>query len=135
MNNDKLSLKGSIYGVKKYKIYKNPHILHSNVDKHLCQINDFKITYFPEQNNFRIYHSYYGLDKQMGMNYTGRWYISNFIFSPKQLNTDKKTLTITLKSIDWEDFDTGKIKKKNVKITIYFTDIGFKKLNTFISYK
>lgn len=92
MNNHKLSLKGSIYGVRKYKTYKNPDILYSNVDKHLCQINNFKITYLPEQNYFRIYHSYYGLNDQFVINYTGRWYTSNYIFSPKQVNSEKKHL-------------------------------------------
>jgi hypothetical protein len=65
MPKDKLVLKGSMHGTKIYKVYKTPDIIQSVVDDHICQINDFKVTYLPDKKKFYIYHSYEGLDGNM----------------------------------------------------------------------
>lgn len=128
INNPKIILKGSMYGIKKLKPYKTPDIFHSVVDDHECQMNSVKIIYLSEKNEFYIYHSY----NQMDPKYSGRWYIGNYSFNPKDLNAEKKTFSINLKSVDWEDFDTGNSVIKDVDIIIYFTDGGFQKVNKFL---
>lgn len=126
-----LKLKGSMHGTKIIKSYDNPDIIHSKVDNHICLINDLKIKYLDNKKKFYIYHSYNGLDKDMNKNYTGRWYSGNYEYNIKDFSKTKKTFSITLKSIEWEDFTTGKSKIKNVKIKIQFTESGFDKLNKY----
>jgi hypothetical protein len=94
-------------------------------------VNDFKITYLPNKKLFYIYHSYNGLDDTNTVIYTGRWYIADYAFDKNDLNENDKTFTILLKSIDWQDFETGQSSRKNVTIVIKLTDLGFNKLNKF----
>lgn len=129
INNPKIILKGFMHGVKKLEAYKNPDIFHSIVDDHECQMNNVKIIYLSEKKQFYIYHSY----DQTETKYSGRWYIGNYSFNPKDLNAGKKTFSITLKSVDWEDFDTVNTVIKDVDIIIYFTDYGFRKINKFFA--
>jgi hypothetical protein len=131
MSDTKLNLKGSLHGVKNFKPYKTPDINNSIVDEHLCQANDFKIKYLQNKNLFYIYHSYNGLDDINTVIYTGRWYITDYAFDKNDLNENNKTFTILLKSIDWEDFETGQSSRKNVNIVINLTELGFNKLNRF----
>lgn len=127
-----LILKGFMKGVKKFSPYKNPDIIQSVVDGHVCESNDLKIKYLPEKDKYYIYHSYIGLDENMKKNYDGRWYSMNYLLNKKDLNHENNTLSVLLKSIDWEDFDTGKSTIKDVNIIITFTPIGFNKLTKFI---
>ncbi len=125
----KIVLKGSLYGSKSIKTYSNPDILYSKVDNKICQMNDLKIKYNDEKNNFYIYHSYDSVDINLNKKiYSGRWYSVNFIPDSKTFNHKNKTFNTLLKNIEWEDFDTGKISTKNIKIKIFFTESGFKKL-------
>lgn len=123
----KIVFKGSMYGVKLIKSYSNPDILYSIVEKNICQINKLSINY-DIKNNFYIYHSYDSVDKKFNKTYNGRWYLRNFIPDSKTLNHKNKTLNILFKNTDWEDLYTGKINNKNVKIQIFFSESGFKKL-------
>lgn len=132
MSKDRLILKGLMKGVKKFTPYKNPDIVQSVVDGHICESNDFTISYLPDKNKYYIYHSYVGLDENMKRNYDGRWYSMNFLLNKKDLNQKDNTFSVLLKSVDWEDFGTGKSKIKDVNIIITFTPKGFDKLMKFI---
>lgn len=131
----KLMLKGSMYGIKNIKSYHNPNILYSIVDKNKCQINDLKIKYNKDKNNFYISHSYDGIDSNMNKVYYGRWRNFDFNFEPGKTYLKLKTNTfeIQLKNVEWEDFDTGKTKIKNVKIKIFLSCQGFTKLTNFFN--
>ena len=124
----KIFLKGSMYGSKSIKTYSNPDILYSTVENNICQINDLKINYNNKNNNYYIYHSYDSVDNKFNKIYSGRWYLVDFIPDSKKLNHKNKTFSTLLKNIEWEDFETGKIKKKNIKLKIFFSESGFKKL-------
>jgi hypothetical protein len=127
----KLKLKGSMYGNKKLKLYDDPDIISSNVDKHICHKNSFDISYDSNKRQYYVYHSYDGVNKKMEINYSGRWYLTDFIFSDKSLNKKKNSFQIILKNINWENFNTGKTTKKDVKIQINFSEKGFDKLENF----
>ena len=124
----KLKLKGSMYGKKTLKVYDNPDIMSSIVDSYKCNINTLYFNYDKEKKSFYIYHAYDKVNKKMKIDYSGRWYSSEFIISNKNLNEKKLSFETTLKNINWEDFDTGKTTKKNVKIHIFFSQIGYDKL-------
>ena len=124
----KLILKGSLHGTKILKEYSKPDILYSSVNNKICKKNLFSISYNKEKNNFYIYHSYDEYDNQLNKIYSGRWYQTNFNFNTKSFDYKKKTLTIKLKNIEWENFETGKIDVKNVKIIIYLSPTGYEKI-------
>jgi hypothetical protein len=128
-----IKLKGSLHGTKMLISYNKPDIINSIVDNHLCQINDFKIKYLEEKKRHYIYHSYEGLDDEMKKKYTGRWYTSNYEYIDKDLNHVDNTFLIELKSLDWEDFETGQSVKKDVHIKIQLTQSGFNKLKKYFS--
>ena len=128
MVNKEIKLKGSMHGVKNIKEYKKPDIINSVVDNHFCLINDIRIKYNDEKKRFYIYHSYNGLD-----GYSGRWYKVDYYFVGKDLEPVNKTFTIELKSVDWEDFETGKSTTKNVDIKIQLSDYGFNKLQKYFT--
>lgn len=129
----KLTLKGSMYGSKKIKTYSEPNILYSVVDKHKCQINNLTFKYNKDKNNFYVYHSYDGLNSTMNKVYLGRWYNVDFIPNKKNFNSKTNTFEIQLKNVEWENFETGKIKIKNVKIKFFLTPSGYNKLIIFIN--
>lgn len=131
MSKDKLVLKGLMKGVNKFTPYKDPDIIQSVVDSHVYESNDFKIRYLPEKDKYYIYHSYNGLDQTMKKNYSGRWYSADYSLIGKDLDEKKHTFSVLLKSVDWEDFETGQSSRKDVKIVITFTPKGFDKLNKF----
>lgn len=128
MVKNEVKLKGSLHGSKKLVPYKNPDIIRSSVDNNICLINDLRVKYLEDKKRFYIYNSYSGLDKEEKRNYTGRWYMGNYEYNSKDLNSVDNTFSIELKSIDWEDFETGKSDIKNVKIKIELTPNGFEKL-------
>lgn len=130
MNSDMIVLKGSMHGKTNPKPYKNPDILSSNVDGKTYEINKLTISLslLSDKNQFYIYHSYNQND------YSGRWYTGGYVFSPKDMDKEKKTFTIELKSVNWEDFDTGKETKKDVTIIINLTERGYKKLNKYFTH-
>jgi len=129
----KLTLKGSMYGSKKIKTYTEPNILYSMVDKHKCQINNLTFKYKKDKNNFYVYHSYDELDTTMNKLYSGRWYNFDFIPGKKNFSSKTNTFEIQLKNVEWEDFDTGKIKTKNIKIKFFLTSCGYNKLIIFFN--
>jgi hypothetical protein len=124
----KIVLKGSMYGSKSIKTYSNPDILYSKVGNNICQINDLRIKYNNEKKKLYIYHSYDSVDNNFNKIYSGRWYLVNFTPYLKTLNHKNKTFNTLLKNIEWQDFNTGKIQIKNVKIKIFFSESGFKKI-------
>ena len=129
-----LILKGLLNGTKILKEYSNPDILYSNVDNNSCnKKNKLTINYNKEKNNFYIYHSYDKFDDELKKTYSGRWYNTNLNFDNKSLDNKKKILTIKLKNTEWEDFDTGKISIKNVKIVVFFSPNGFEKINKYFT--
>lgn len=132
MDKKKLILKGSLHGTKKIVAYKNPDIINSIVDNRLCLINELKITYFDDKKHFYIYHSYYSLDEDMKINHSGRWFNAHYQIDNKDLNEKDKTFSIELKSVEWYDEDTSSLVKKDVKIKIQLTPMGYKKLNKFL---
>ncbi len=131
MTKKEIKLKGSMHGTKKIKSYDNPDIMYSTVDKQKCLINKINIKYYSDNNNFYIYHSFDRLDKDLNINYSGRWYLTDYKYKTSDLNIKNKTFTVTLKSIEWENFDTGKTVKKTVKIIIQFSEKGFDKLKNY----
>lgn len=122
MTKKEIKLKGSLHGTKKIMPYKKPDIIRSTVDHHLCLINDVTVKYLEDKQQFYIYHSYRHEDS-----YSGRWYMRNYEYNPSNFNAKNHTFSIELKSIDWEDFETGEIKNKNVTVEIEFTPSGFEK--------
>lgn len=128
-----LSLKGSLHGTTIIKEYQNPDILYSIVDNKICKGNSLKIKYNKEKNNFYVYHSFDRYNNELKKTYSGRWYNTNTNFDYKSINENKKTLTVILKNIEWENFDTGKYSIKNVKITIFLTSSGFEKIKKYFS--
>jgi hypothetical protein len=125
-------LKGSLYGSKKIKEYSNPDILYSKVDSKICRGNKLSIKYNKEKKNFYIYHSYDIFDNNLSKIHYGRWYDTNFNFDLKLFDKKKNTLTIKLKKVEWENFDTGKSSIRDVKIIIYLSNLGYNKLLEYI---
>lgn len=76
---NELTLKGSMYGIKKPKAYNNPDIIQSIVDKHACEINRLRISYIKDTKKFYMYHSYDGLASK----YSGRWHLSDYFLDTK----------------------------------------------------
>ena len=128
-----LILNGLLNGTKIIKEYSNPDILNANVDNNICNKNKLTIKYNKEKNNFFIYHSYNKYNDKLKKIYSGRWYKTDFDFDNKSIDNKKKTFTIKLKNIEWENFDNGKISIKNVKIIIYFSTNGFEKIIKYFS--
>lgn len=132
MNKNKIILKGIVFG-KTLKKYDNPDIIKSTVDNFECEENNLTINYDKKSGKYSIYHSYEGYEKSKKI-YSGRWYDLNILFEKKFFNEKNKTFSFILKNIDWVDFSTGKSKIKNVKIKIYFSENGYKKLENFINH-
>lgn len=130
-----IRLKGPMHGAKIFKPYKNPDIIYSVIDNHKCQVNELHIEYLPENNVFYIYHSYKNIyDKNdNGAVYTGRWYNRNYSFTNKNLDENEKTFKIVLKSVAFEDFNTGNITQKDINVSIHFNSSGFNKLKKFFT--
>lgn len=126
---NEITLKGSMHGTKVHKKYKNPDIIESIVDTyHVCEINKLRISYKSDTKFFYMYHSYESINTK----YSGRWYLTNYTFSEKDLDEKNYTFSVLLKSVNWEDWDTQKSVTKNVKIVIQLSEKGFHKLKSFL---
>lgn len=114
----KITLKGTLYGTKKIKTYKNPDIVLSEIER-LGRILDFNHL---ELSGKFIYFSFHDREKK----YSGRWYAPNvssssFIWKPIY---NQVVYTIP----EWVDDDHI---FKNVNHTITFSECGYKKFKKF----
>jgi len=138
---EKLILKGSVYGATVFHEYKNPDIIRSHLaitdpkkrstENKWCTMNRLTVNYKGD-NTYYLYHSYDEVDNNKRA-YSGRWYNGGYLFSEKDLNLTENTFTVLLKSVEWEDDATGGSAIKNVEITIYLSNSGFRKLERYFN--
>lgn len=67
------------------------------------------------------------INNQLNKIYSGRWYQTNLNLNAKSFDDKKKSLTIKLKNVELEDYDTGKINVKNLNIFIFLSPMVLKK--------
>ena len=115
--NNKLRLKGSCK--KNGTKLKSFDIIKSVILNKTCYENCLDIQY-KDLDKIYIYHSY------NNKNFSGRWYS----FQKNNYKLDGKKYILTYIIPEYDEWDTGKIKK-NVKIKIFFTEKGW---NKFIMY-
>ncbi len=120
----KIELKGSYTGVKKFKQLKNPDILYSIIKlptPEKCEKNELTIDQ-KQNNEYFVYHMYDSIVN----NYSGRWYKTNFIKNDFKFNDNKMKVTYIIPEYEIE-LPTYHVIN-NVKVDIYFTPKGYKKL-------
>ncbi len=116
----KIILTGPKFGVKKLKELRDPDILKSKFLKYICDKNH--VTLSKKNNKVFIYHNFDCTSKD----YTGRWYNTDLKKIEYTLNENEKLFTYIIP--EYEDYEKqGKITK-NIKLEIYFTEKGWKKL-------
>jgi hypothetical protein len=128
----KIILKGSLHGTKNIKKYDKPDILYSKVDGYNFQKNELIINK-NKDDSFYIYHSFESFDDKFNKINSGRWYNTNLFIQSFVINEKNKSITITLKNINWTSFKTGKSSIKNVKIILFLTIDGLNKVQKYLT--
>lgn len=117
-------LKGEYTGVKKVRKLKHPDILYSVVHlrkKVILKKNEINI----EEDRFS--HMYDSIEEP----FSGRAYKSTYTSNDFKLQSNK--LTYTIPEFEYYDAQTDKPPERNVKVDVYLTDKGVKKIRTFLT--
>ena len=127
-NDDEIILKGSYYGVKKFKKFKKFDIIKSVILGNTYEKNELALK---KKRGNKIF-AYHTFDFIMKKKYGGRWY-SRDLLNPKKIKLNRKEHILTYIIPEWEMEDDPKYHVvKNVPIKIYFTDKGWDKFILFI---
>ncbi len=140
MAKKELILQGSYKGVSKARPMKKFDIIHSTIEcvgkacyqpkkmmTHLINKLTIRKNESPE-GTYSIYHMYDSINKDGKVDYSGRWYHHAFSFNTKSMDPKKKCIHTQMKFQDEATF-----KEYRVKISVYLSDDGWEKIQSFIS--
>ena len=115
-----MELKGSYYGVKKFKQYKNYDIEYSEILNNRLHCNKIRIR-MEKKGECYMYHMFSSVND----NFSGRWY--NIQVVKQDFKWDNKNYVVTYVI---PTFENDTVKYQNVPIKIKFTKEGYDKLKT-----
>ena len=129
-------LKGSYYGVNKFKKYRKYDIHRSDMLCYYYNINNFDIRKDKKENTFYIHHSY----SSTKHDHRGRWYKVSMTKDDLKWNDDKCTIIYEIPTYENEcgPYEDNGIEYENriyfnKQMTIKFTKKGYDKLKLIVN--